>query len=347
MRVLKHIKDEGIVKVVPDTVEDLWHIERVLLSGDLVAAKSWRRFKASERESGEKKEIFVQVRAEQVEFSEHANRVRVTGKIVAGGPEEFIQVGSYHTIDIEPRFPVEIKKQGGWMGYELDRLYGAQRAGRRVRLGVVVLDEQKALFASIKEFGVSFDFEIESRASKRDTGGDEKRQQYLGDVAKAVSEMKAGKIIVAGPGFTKDGLKKLISAKHPDLAKKIIYEGASNAEHSGVYELLKRGIVDKVAGEERTAKEFALMEEASIRIAKDNGLVAYGKKEVAGALGASAAEKILVTDELLRKDREAEALLGQAERSRCEIIVFNSKSPPGEQLAGLGGIAALLRFRPG
>ena len=345
MRVLKHIKDEGIVKVIPDSTEDLWHIERVLLPGDLVSAKSWRRFKASDRESGEKKEIFVQVRAEQAEFSEHANRVRVTGKIVAGGPEEFIQVGSYHTIDVEPHFPVEIKKQGGWMGYELDRLYNAQKAAKRVRLGVVVLDEQKALFASIKEFGVSFDFEIESRASKRDKGGDEKRKQYLGDVAKAVSDLKAGKIIIAGPGFTKDGLKKLISEKHPELAKKITYEGVSNAEQSGVYELMKRGIIEKVAGEERTATEFALMEEASIRIAKDSGLVAYGRKEVADAVSANAVDRIMITDELLRKDKEIEDLLGSAERSRCAITVFNSKSQPGEQLAGLGGIAALLRFR--
>ena len=92
MRVLKHIKDEGIVKVVADHAEDLWHIERVIQPGDLVAAKSWRRFKTSEGESGEKKEILAQVRAEQIEFSEHANRVRVTGKIVAGGgaPEEAV-----------------------------------------------------------------------------------------------------------------------------------------------------------------------------------------------------------------------------------------------------------------
>jgi len=345
MRVLKHIKDEGIVKVVADHAEDLWHIERVIQPGDLVAAKSWRRFKTSEGESGEKKEILAQVRAEQIEFSEHANRVRVTGKIVAGGPAEFIQLGSYHTIDIEPHFAVEIKKERGWKQYELDRLYNAQKAGKKVKLAAVVMDEQHALFASVKEFGVSFDFEVESHASKREGDYEKKKLQYYGDIAKALSDSKAGKIIVAGPGFTKDNLRKFILDKHPDLAKKIIYDSVSNAEPSGVYELLKRGVVEKVMGEERVAKEFAFMEKFIEQVSKDTGLAAYGKAEVKKAVEFSAVDKLFVTDELLRKSRDIEHLLDEAEKLKCEIHVFSSENPPGQQLSGLGGIAALLRFK--
>jgi len=345
MRVLKHDKAEGFVKVIADHAEDLWHIERVIEPGDLVAAKSWRRFKTSEGESGEKKEVLIQVRAEQVEFSEHANRVRVTGKIVAGGPVEFIQIGSYHTIDIEPHFPVEIKKAGGWKAYQLDRLYNAQKAGKRVRLSVVVLDEQHALFSSVKEQGVSFDFTVESHASKREADYDKKKLQYFGDIAKALSNLKSGKIIIAGPGFTKDNLRKFIADKHSELTEKLVYAAVADAEENGVYELLKRGLAEKVMGEERMAKEFKLMEEFTEQVSKDTGLAAYGKAEIKKALEFSAVGTIFVTDELLRKDKQVEQLLDVADKMKCEVRVFSSANPPGQQLAGLGGIAALLRFK--
>jgi protein pelota len=285
------------------------------------------------------------VRAEQIEFSENANRVRVTGKIVAGGPEEFIQIGSYHTIDIEPHFAVEIKKVGGWKPYQLDRLYNAQKAMKRVKLSVVVLDEQHALFASMKEFGVSFDFTVESHASKREADYDKKKLQYFGDITKALSNVKAGKIIIAGPGFTKDNLRKFIADKHPELAQKLIYETVADAEESGVYELLKRGLAEKVMGEERMAKEFSFMEDFTTQVSKDTGLAAYGKAEIRKAIEFGAIGKLFVTDELLRKDKEIETLLDAAEKLKCEIHVFSAENPPGQQLAGLGGIAALLRFR--
>lgn len=345
MRVLKNDKAEGIVKVIADHAEDLWHIERVIEPGDLVAAKSWRRFKTSEGEIGEKKEILVQVRAEQIEFSENANRVRVTGKIVAGGPAEFIQVGSYHTIDIEPHFAVEVKKAGGWKAYQLDRLYNAQKAGKKVKLSVVVLDDQHALFSSIKEQGVSFDFTVESHASKREGEYEKKKLQFFGDITKALSDLKAGRIIVAGPGFTKDSLRRFIQDKDAELLKKLIFETVADAEPSGVYELLKRGVLEKVMGEERIAKEFAMMEKFVAQVSRDTGLAAYGKPEIKKAIEFNAIEKLFVTDELLRKDKMIEKLLDEAEKSRCEVHVFSSENPPGQQLSGLGGIAALLRFR--
>jgi len=346
MKVLKHVKDEGIVKLIPDHVEDLWHIERVIEPGDYVAAKSWRRFKTSEGESGEKKEIFVQIVVETVEFSEHANRVRVTGKIIAGGPEEFVQVGSYHTIDIEPNYAVEIKKPRGWMAYQLDRLYDAQKATkRRIKLGIVAMDDKEASFASVKEYGIAFDFKIESHASKREGDYSGKQLQFYGDIAKALGDSKAGKTIVAGPGFSKDNFRKFLQDKHPELLKKLVFETTSNSEPSGVYELLKRGVIAKVVGEERVQKEFAFMEEFTREVSIDSGLAVYGEKEVRNALSYSAVGKLFATDEILRKNKSLKSLMEEAEKLKCEVHVFSVENPAGKQLAGLGGIAALLRFK--
>ncbi|MDD5317320.1 MAG: mRNA surveillance protein pelota [Candidatus ainarchaeum sp.] len=348
MRVIKHDRETGTVKAVPETVEDLWHVERVLEPGDLVAGKSFRRVKIGEGESGDKREVFVQVEAEKIEFSEHANRVRVTGKIVAGGPEEYIQLGQYHTIDVEPQTAVEIKKKGGWRGYQLDRLYDAQKAGKKkILLAIVVMDDKAALFSTVRDYGVSFDFTVESHASKREADYSQKQLQFYGDVAKCLADSKAGKIIVAGPGFSKDNLRKFVQDRNPGLSKKLVFETASNAEPSGVYELLKRGVIEKVAGEERIAKEMGLMEGLMLEISKGSGLAAYGESEVRGAIGLGAAGRLFVTDELLRKNRQLDQLMQEAEKLKCEVHVFSSENPAGKQLAGLGGIAAMLRYRTG
>jgi protein pelota len=343
---MRYDKESGTVKLVPETLEDLWHVERVIAPGDLVAAKSFRRVKLAEGESGDKREIFVQVAAEKIEFAENANRVRVTGKIVAGGPEEYVQLGSYHTIDVEPMSSVEIKKPEGWMRHELDRLREAQAArGKKGALAIVAMDERQATFATVRGYGVSFDFAIENRASKRDADYSQRQLQYYGDIAKALEGSKAEKIIVAGPGFAKDNLKKFIRDRNGRLLEKLAFETVSTSEQSGVFELLKRGVVDKVAGEERVAREAALMEQVMAEIARESGLAAYGVPEVRNALSFGAVAQLLVLDSLVRRDEEATRLMGEAEKANAEIRVFGSETPGGKQLAGLGGVAALLRFR--
>jgi len=346
MRVLKYIRDMETVKVIPDSSGDLWHIERVILPGDLIASRSWRRFKTSEGENGEKREVFVQLEAERMEFSEHANRLRVTGKIVAGGPAELIQLGSYHTIDVEPGITVEIRKPKGWKKFEVDRLREAEKAGKaKVKLGVVAMDEKSATFAAVKEYGVSFDFTIDSSASKREGNYEKKQLEFFGEITKALSNSKAGKIVIAGPGFAKDSLKKFIADRDQELLKKLVFENASTAEESGVYELMKRGVLEKVAGEERIEKEFALMEEFTKQVSKDSGLAAYGEPEVRKAMEYGAIGKLMISDELLRKEDRIRLFAEVAERAGCEIIIFGSESPAGQQLAGFSGIAALLRFK--
>jgi len=49
--------------------------------------------------------------------------------------------------------------------------------------------------------------------------------------------------------FAKDGLKDFIKEKEPKLLERVSFENCSTSEKSGVNELLKRGVVAKVAGD--------------------------------------------------------------------------------------------------
>ena len=117
---------------------------------------------------------------------------------------------------------------------------------------------------------------------------------------------------MCGPGFTKDEFKKFVTQKHPEALKQISFEHTSNAEKSGVYELLKNGLVERLIGEQKLEEEFKALEEFKKRIAR-GGLACYGITEVKKAVGTGAVSDVLVLDELLRINKEVQQTIVQAE----------------------------------
>ena len=165
MKLGKQDPKEGEIRLTPENTEDLWHIERLLSPGDAIIARTWRRYKATEGDAGEKKAVTMKLAVEKVEFSPHANRLRVTGKIVEGTPVEFVQIGAYHTIDIEEHFPVSIIKEK-WLAHHLARIKQAIAETKRPRLGMLVLDENKAIYATLRGFGVAYELELENKIGR-------------------------------------------------------------------------------------------------------------------------------------------------------------------------------------
>jgi protein pelota len=192
---------------------------------------------------------------------------------------------------------------------------------------------------------VQYELELENNASKRDDKFDEKTQAFFGEILKKMQSSPVGKIIVAGPGFGKENLMKFIKQKDAKLAARIVLEHTSYAERSGINELLKKGVVSKVASEERAENELVLMDKFSTELRKESGLVSYGMKEVREAVDASAVDTLLVLDELLRTNKEIEKVVEDAEKRKVKLVVFSHESDGGRELDGYGGFAALLRFR--
>jgi len=335
----------GEARLTPESDEDIWHIERVLEPGDVVKSRSLRRFKPSEGESGDKRAVTVELIAEKVEFHEGTGKLRVTGKIRGGNPEEYVQIGSYHTIEIMPGEQLTIQKS--WKKYQLDRLKQAQSESRRPKLAIVVMDDEKATIALVKGYGVRLVCEIENKASKRDSQKvfQQAVNKYYGAIMAKISKYKH-RIIVAGPGFDKDNFKKFVAGEDEELLKRLSFESCSNSEISGIYELMRHGIVSKMAGQERAVRELSLITDFVSAASKEDGLVAYGRKAVNAAVEFGAVENMLVNDELLRADKDIEVLVNKFEESTgLQAHVFNSQEYAGKQLEGFGGIAASLKFR--
>lgn len=340
MKIVHFDRKLGELKLKIDTLDDLWHLEKVLNPGDEVEAHSMRTYKVGTKE--EKKPVTIRVKVERVEFAKTANRLRILGPIIWGTPEEFIQLGRYHTIEAAEGDRLKIIKQ--WKQHEVKRLQEAEKESKKPRIRIIVMDEEKALTAILRAFGVEYGPEFYSSGSKRDEQHEKRKLEYFGEVMAEI-ERHPERFVVAGPGFAKDNLKEFMKQRKPELLKRITFESVSYAERNGVNELFNRGVIERIMGEERFEKEMKLIEELITEIHKDSWRAAYGIDEVRKAAEAFAIDKLLVLDEYLRTDKEAEALVELADRNKADIVIFSSEGDAGMKLKGFGKIAALLRFR--
>ena len=112
---------------------------------------------------------------------------------------------------------------------------------------------------------------------------------------------------------------------------------------NGVQETLKSGMVDQITKENRVVKETQFVEKIFKEIQK-NGLVTYGYAQVTEALEKGAVEYLLIIDTMVRT-KEGESLLQLARTTRSDFIIINSLHEAGKRFEGLGGVAALLRFK--
>jgi protein pelota len=287
------------------------------------------------------KKVVITLRVEKTELDKDAMRLRVLGKIVEGKPLEYVRINSYHTINIAPGDIFEISKSE-WHDYIINVVKNAVSDSKRPRLGLIVIDDEKALPAYMLGYGVEFRNEIYSRLSKRMSQKDfqEQQKKYYDEIFNVIREMVVDTVVVAGPGFAREDVKAYgeSSGIIKKLNKKLFFENVSNAERSGVYELIKSDKFGKILEKERIRTEFKLIEEFLTNLS--TGKSKYGLGNVELAMDDAEASTILVNDNILG-DPAVQELLGRAEEEGVRIEVLNSTDEVGEQLHAFKDIAVI------
>jgi protein pelota len=348
MRVVHKDLKHGKIKLAVETLDDLWHLQHLIELNDVVTAQTWRREQETEDklrpERPEKRRVTLSIKVESVEFHPHANRLRLLGVIVEG-PD----TGKHHSFSLELGSTLAIIKE--WKPDHFDRIREAVRASRRPRVLLLALDDSSAEFALVRQYGLDeLGTVSHHRAGKRyavEREVDEKK--FFHRLAEAMNDVISREgvrtVIVAGPGFTKDAFLKFLREKFPDLPSKVRLDDISSGGRAGLYEIVRRGLIERVSREDRVSCETLLVEQLMTEIAR-GGLAAYGKAEVEQALSVGAIDKLLAADELLRRDRASiDKILEQTRKTRGEVVVISTEHDAGKQLLSLGGVAALLRFK--
>jgi protein pelota len=339
----------GEISLIPESLDDLWHLKHVIERGDLVYSLTYRRVEAVtdkvRPDKIEKKPVRLGIRAESVEFHKFSRRLRIKGVIEKGIESE---LGSYHTFNIEPDAKLSIAKE--WKEHQLKRLQEAEKAGISPDVLIVTIEEGEAVAGVVRQYGVDEIFSVRYGSGKG--AGEGRKMDFFADVVKPLrnsfTSLHAEAVIIAGPGFVKDDFFSYMTDHDPELAKRTRRENTSSIGVSGFMEVMKRGAVERLKKEERLTKEVMLLDGLLEEISKETGGKAvYGPEEVAKALEFGAVETLLVCDEKLMTEEKRgsiDNMLEEAERARGKIVVFSTEFEPGKRLKGLGGIAALLRF---
>lgn len=337
---------EGFLRLQIETLDDLWHLRNLIVTGDLVTMDTQRTAESSTdkvREGKqEKKRMRLGVRVEEVGWHDFDDHLRILGTIETG-PQD---LGRHHThvVRDEPGTKLDIQKPGGLRQWHVDLVEEAKDAAAAPQVVLLAIDDSEAQFAVLRGYGLQWLGSLPAGGQgKRFEGAAAAKTTFYDEAAKTLATLRTSPdvgVVVVGPGWWREEFIDHLAKTQ--AATGVLTDGTSQGGRAGVQEALRRGIIERVAKDHRVHWETEQVEEVFTRIATD-GAVAYGPDEVAQAIAAGAADALLVSDDVVRRGG-LDTLLLEAERTRCKVHVVASGHDAGARLSQLGGVAALLRF---
>lgn len=361
MKLVSYIQKKGIMKVIPENLDDLWVLYNIIHKGDLIYARSTRVVKGEEEAvrptRGRRISLFLGVRVEKISFQRESDRLRVNG-IVIEAQERFSIMGTNHTINIIVGNRISILKEM-WLHHDLERIKRASK-GANIPIIVVSIAGGDCCVALLRQYGIDVKADITTRfPGKREvtTRSSGKRKnavsKFFNTILKALElvwRSTNGLIAVIGPGFWKEDFIKYTQIKQPKIFGAIkTVRTVGSGGIAGVKEAIRSGVLDKVAKEISVIEETRTVNKVLSKLGSNQEKVSYGLKNVENAIFKGAVELLLVSNKLLREAndeerRRVEGLMRRVEEMGGKIMIINTEHEAGSQLVGLGGMAAILRF---
>jgi len=343
MKILYQDAKSNEIKLLSESIDDLWHLYNLVDKADIVFATTFRR----KEEKGdklrpdrmEKTRMRLGVVVDGVEFHESDDRLRISG-VIRDGPQD---IGQHHTFMIAPGDDISIVKPE-WRPPHFDRIKRAVASSDKPAIFFVAIEDTEAVIAVARDYGIKEVVTIARNPGGKMYASRPNELEYLDDVISKLAPSVHGEpVIILGPGFVKEALAKRMREKLPDMSHSLSVHSTGQSGMAGIHELMKKGIGGKTLEESRVSKETRLVEELFSEIGK-NGLFAYGDAQVSAASDAGAIRTLLVLDTKVRTST-SDHLLRAVENSKGEFVIVSSMHEAGRRLGSLGGIAALLRYK--
>ncbi|BBG24628.1 mRNA surveillance protein pelota [Sulfuracidifex tepidarius] len=335
MRILEFDEKQDSLTVHIDTEDDLWLLYLVLRKDDEVIAKTLRD--VSVGDNSRRVPMIITLRVERTEFQEFTNRLRIHG-IVLDAPERYSVKGSHHTINLGIGDDLTIVRK--WEKYELDKIYNQAERKSKILIAVVDIDEYLIAVPMVQGIKILADRSL----PEPEESLTENAQEIAKEIESYSSSLSPDAILIAGPGFFKLEVSKLLEKKY-----KIYVDDVNSPGRTGLNELLRRDMIDQLIRDYEIAEGRKQMDRINELIAKGSRLATYGKEEVKKAVEMGAVETLVILSELIMKEteegkQEYQMILEDAAKKGGRVILVPKDSPAYYELRNLGGIACLLRF---
>ncbi|BAN90599.1 pelota family protein [Aeropyrum camini] len=336
-----------IVRLRPESEEDLWLLRITLRPGDVVRIRTYRDVQVG---SGRKERVAMtlSIRLDSIEFQPFTGKLRISG-IVVEGPDEFGVKGRRHSTAVSIGTWLVVEREKGWGEKELDRLASGRARGTAV---VAAVDYDEFALAVLAGHGMKILEDTSARLpGKDDPSREQEIEKYIdraaGRIVEEASRHRAPIAVIAGPGLLKARVAEKVQRAMPSL--KVATVDTSMGGVAGVREALRRETVTRILRELSIVEAEEVLEEFLRRIAKSRDTVAYTPQEVLAVARMGAVDTVLLVDSLLHSpdDAEREAVdeaLRLVESMGGRVIIIPDDSPAGERLASFGGVVAILRY---
>ena len=348
MRRIKRL-DEGVKLRVEDE-DDLWVLAQLCRPSTLVGMLSHRRDSTTgtkedgRAKSAERKPMWIVLEVQETAFQSFTDNLRAHGVIT----EAKIDIGSHHTHVISPGDEVEVTREGGLPKADLNLLKETLAAGSRAKAGLIVVESDEILIFEVTARGIRDVSQFSMRGGgKRADDSTGVRRGFSEGVAKEVRMVFPDEmpLVICGPGMAREGFEKDIRALG---AKNTITNAPTSiGGRAAANEVLAEGAADSVLGEHTIVKEVRAIEEAMTRMSTE-GAVAFGSVPISEAASIGAIDTLVIDASLLRTGdgkSDWESIVSQVESSRCSVIQASVDHDAGQQLVGMGGAIALLRWK--
>ncbi len=353
MHILDLDEKNGVIELQIENTSDLFVLWKFLRRGDLLEASTSRKVKF---ESGESERIKMKltIEVERTSFHDLLEVLRVSGRIVKG-PDKFVSIGSYHTINIKIGTKLKIFRDGGFSKIDIKILEEANILSKLNPIILIAIERDEATVAILSYSKLKILGTIYQSISYKDSGMERSLKhaffkRVLDVITDTLRSYKAiSGIIIAGPGETKNQFMEYIKGKLPKDTI-IILDQASSGTPAGIHEILRRGTALKISKELLVARDIADYEEFLMHLGKGDGLAIYGINDVKKAAEWGATKKILVNIDVVNSydatTRETVLdILRMADDAKCEIRILSREHPLYEKIKNFGGIIGILRYR--
>lgn len=364
----KNINDKdhsGIVVLVPEEPEDMWHAYNLIAEGDSVRASTIRKVQ-NESNTGSSTSSRIRtmltISVETIDFDTQACVLRLKGRNIS--ENQYVKMGAYHTLDLELNRKFDLSKPE-WDSISLDRIETACNVEKTADVAAVMMQEGLANIMLITASMSLVRTKIEQNIPRKRRGDVKQHEKALVRFYDSVMQgilrhinfdiVKC--ILLASPGFVKDKFFEYMFQEAVKSDNKVLIENkskfllvhASSGFKHSLKEILADPVVMSKMQDTKALGEVKVLDTFYSILSSDPSRAFYGFRHVSAANESQAIETLLISDSLFRNPNIAErkryiALVDSVRENGGEVRVFSSMHVSGEQLTQLTGVAAILRF---
>ncbi|KAL4382327.1 hypothetical protein HN51_005944 [Arachis hypogaea] len=361
----------GTMTIIPEEPDDIWILYNIINPGDYVTADTSRKvhhqLNDAKTTTASRVKLSIHLKVTCRDFHKDSSTLRIHGRNLE--PNNYIAVGSFHTLTLERNKPFELHKKL-WKDDVIEALQERENheACPEAELAVILFQQDhaeiyligKGVTAMVSKVETSSSRSGGRKSSSSSPSSSNSKNVFFREVftafIKHVDLNKVKNTVIASEDSKKDEFRRFMISEAKRMKMRSIEENigrivvaAGGGCNGDLKDLLGEGTVINLMKDSKVGLQIRALKKVWDMVSSDSDRACYGPKSVESAQEMGAIETLLISDELYRSDevaiRKRHGCLVKAVReSGGDALVYSSMHVMAEQLQQLTGIAAILRF---